>query len=154
MVDPLRRAIEENRRSQDRLERAKYEVSDRLWDTDEAISNRIRFFAVGVLVVSWGLLIQEAGIDTQSVFDMRLILSAAVLSVVSLVLDFLYLTFRRSALIHAIKTGSSSLEGSGPQVQLAGLMSWLRVVVFCVSAGTLLYAVITGLLPIAFAPRP
>ena len=151
-MDAMRRAIEENRRSQDRHERAQYEVQDRLWETDEAISSRVRFFAVGVLIVSWGLLVQETGLDEESAFDMRLILGAAVLSVVSLIFDFLYLTFRRSALVHAIHNGTRALDGSGPNAKLAEMMSWIRVVFFCLSTAMLVYAVITALLPIVMSP--
>ncbi len=153
MVDPLRRAIEENRRMRDKIERAQYEVYDRLWETDEAISNRVRFFAAGVLAVSWGLLVQETGADDHSAFDMRLILVAAIFSVLSLVFDFLYLTFKRSALMHSARHRSGrDVDGSGPNRALAGLSSWLRVVLFCAAAAVLIYAVIMALLPVLAAP--
>ena len=151
-MDPLRRAIEETRRQQDRHERAQYEVYDRLWETEEAISSRIRFFAVGVLAVSWGLVVQEAGFEEPSRFDMRLILGAAILSIASLIFDFLYFTFRRAALMHAARHGTRELDGSGPYVRLASAMSVLRVSLFCLAAAMLVFTAIGALLPLVVRP--
>ena len=154
MVDPLRRAIEETRRQQDQHERAQYEVYDRLLETEEALSNRVRFFAVGVLMVSWGLLVQETGMEDPSMFDMRLILGAAILSVISLVFDFLYFTFRRGALRHAAVHRTRELDGSGPYAGFATLASKIRLSFFCLASVTLVYAVVTALLPILDSPPP
>ncbi len=147
MVDPLRRAIEETRRMQDRRERAQYEVYDRLWETEEALSNRVRFFAVGVLAVSWGLLVQEQGTQNSN-FDMLTVLGAAVMSVVSLVCDFLYISFRRWALIHAARNNPSQVDGSGPGVGLARMANGARILFFCLAATMLVFAAITALLPV------
>ncbi|MEL7371317.1 MAG: hypothetical protein AAFN74_20510 [Myxococcota bacterium] len=135
----------------DRNERRQYEVYDRIWETEEALSNRARFFAAGVLAVSWGLLVQEAGIENASLFDMRLVLAAAVLSVTSLVFDFLYFTFRRGALRHAAHSGSNDLDGSGPSAKLAILASSARLIFFAGAASALVFAAINALLPVVSA---
>lgn len=152
MVDPLRRAIQETRRLQDKHERAQYEVYDRLWETEEALSNRIRFFAVGVLAVSWGLLVQETGMEGTRLFDMRIVLGAALLSVTSLVFDFLYFTFRRGALIHAARQGTRELDGSGPNARFAKVASTVRVWFFMLAAIALVFASVQALLPVVMNP--
>ena len=154
MVDPLQRAREETRRMQDRLERAQYEVYDRLWETEEALSNRVRFFAVGVLAVSWGLLVQESGPESTALFDMRIVLGAALLSIASLVSDFLYFTFRRGALRHAARSGSQDLDGSGPNAGFAQLASTIRLILFVCASAALVFAAVQALLPVVMYPPP
>ena len=87
-------------------------------------------------------------------FDLRIILAAALLSVVSLVFDFLYFTFRRSALANAARAGSTDLDGIGPFVGFAKLAATLRVIFFCSAAVALVYGTVSALLPIVLSPAP
>ncbi len=151
MNESLSRAMEESRRLQDRHERAQYEILQRLWDTEQALSNRVRIFAIGVLAVSWGLLLQETGAEEgQGLFDLRLVLGAAVLSIVALVLDFIYFSLRRTALSNAARRGTRALGGSGFAAPLANLFSTLRAAFFFVAAGVLVFAAVQAFLPVVF----
>lgn len=151
MSDAMNRAMEESRRLQDRHERAQYEILQRLWDTEQALSNRVRIFAVGVLAVSWGLLLQETGAaEGEGLFDLRLVLGAAVLSIVSLVLDFIFFSLRRMALTHAARRGTRALGGSGTAATFAAMFGTLRAIFFFAATGVLVYAAVSAFLPIVF----
>jgi hypothetical protein len=139
--DAMREHIENTRYIQDRHERGQARVAEQLWETDQALSNRVRFFAAGVLAVSWGLLIEPGG------FDMRLLLAACVLAMVCLMLDFAYLSFRRSALRAALQRGENVLDGIGPFTKLAGLAGVLRALVFFAATGALVAAALLALWP-------
>lgn len=136
---------------QDRSERARYEIFERLWETEQAISNRVRIFSVGVLAVAWGLLLQETTTVNDSLFDLRLVLGAAVLSVVSLVLDFVYFTLRRAALANAARRDVYAIDGSGPAAPLARMTGLFRAIAFFAAAGVLVYSAVVALLPVVLA---
>jgi hypothetical protein len=140
--DRMRDHIETSRYMQDRHERGQARVADQLWETDQALSNRVRFFAAGVLAVSWGLLL-----DPRASFDLRFLLTACVLAMVSLMLDFAYLSFRRSALEAALRRGDNVLDGIGPFRGLAQISGLLRALFFFAATGALAAAALMALLP-------
>ncbi len=140
--DRMRDHIETSRYMQDRHERGQARVADQLWETDQALSNRVRFFAAGVLAVSWGLLL-----DPRATFDLRVLLAACVCALVSLMLDFAYLSFRRSALRAALNRGVNTLDGIGAFARLAQLAGALRAVFFFAATGALVAAALMALAP-------
>ncbi len=154
MSDAIERARAESRRLQDQHERAQYEVLERLWDTEQALSNRVRIFAVGVLAVSWGLLVQETGSDASGVFDLAIVFIAALLSIAALFFDFLYFQFRRTTLAHAARRGTRALNGSGPMVPFLNAAGTLRAIFFFSAIGALVYAAVSGLAPVILEGAP
>ena len=139
-----REATERQFRMQDKHERGQAAVAEQLWEVDQALSNRVRIFAVGVLAVSWGLLLDPRG------FDPRLVLLACTLSLISLVFDFAYFICRRAALEKAYRRGIHALGGAGLGVILTRLASLLRAIFFFGATATLIFAAVRALLPTVF----
>ena len=140
--EAMRDHLENMRHSQDRHERGQSRVAERLFETELALSNRVRIFAAGVLVVSWGLLLENDG-----GFDLRLVLAACVLAMVSLMLDFSYLLCRRIALSAALKRGINAYDGSGVFAPLAQVSGFFRALFFFGATGVLTTAAIQALWP-------
>ncbi len=150
----MRREMEARaNRMQDSHERAQYAVADQLFETEEALSNRVRIFAAAVLAVSWGLLLEQAGADEAAaaprvVFDLRLVLGAAVLSIVSLILDFAYWSLRRTALAQSYRRGAGVVGGIGWAVPYMHAVSTLRALVFFAATGVLVLAAVSAFWPV------
>lgn len=146
----MRREMEaRTNRMQDRHDRAQYAVADQLFETEEALSNRVRIFAAAVLAVSWGLLLDQAGEGETSklAFDLRLVLGAAVLSILSLVFDFAYWSLRRTALLKSYQRGAGVISGIGWAVPFMRLASLLRAIVFFAATALLVLAAMTAFWP-------
>lgn len=141
MSDALNRAREMLERSQDQQERARFAVAEQLWRAEEALSNRVRIFAVGVLAAAWALLLEPKG------FDLRLVFASAGLAMVALVLDFLYFVFRRSALAAAYNRSAHAIEGFGPYALMMRTTGIARALVFFAAAGALVVAAALAVLP-------
>lgn len=139
--DHMRDHIETTRYMQDRHERGQHQLAERLFETELALSNRVRIFAAAVLAVSWGLVLEPRG------FDLRILLASCVLAVISLMLDFSYFLCRRIALAAAFRRGSNAYNGIGPFVGLAALAGFFRALFFFAATGALAAAAILALLP-------
>jgi hypothetical protein len=140
--DTMRDHLENTRYMQDRHERGQSRVAERLFETELALSNRVRIFAAGVLVVSWGLLL-----DNESGFDLRLVLAACILAIASLILDFGFLLSRRIALSAALQRGANYYNGIGPFAGLAKVAGFFRALLFFGATGILTTAAVMALWP-------
>ncbi len=144
----MRREMQERQfRMQDSHERKQFAVADQLFQTEEALSNRVRIFGAAVLAVSWGLLIGQADAETASAFDFRLIFAASTLSVISLLLDFGYWNFRSIALRTAYRKGIGAIGGAGWAVPFMRLSGILRAIMFFGATGVLIAAAVGAFWP-------
>ncbi len=156
-LDQVRREMQERQyRMQDSHERAQYAVAEQLFQTEEALSNRVRIFAAAVLAVSWGLLLDRTGtgepaafgVEGGPAFNLVLVFAAAILSMVSLIFDFAYWSFRRSALRASYHQGAGVIGGIGKTVPLMHGVSILRAIAFFGATIALTSAAV-----LAFAPH-
>lgn len=142
-LNQMRREMQERQyRAQDSHERAQYAVASQLFETEEALSNRVRIFAAAVLAVTWGLLLDQAtGAGATGVaFSLPLVLVSAGLSLISLILDFAYWSFRRTALLASYSRGAGVIGGIGWTVPFMRAASVARAIAFFGATGVLVTA--------------